>query len=84
MTGAEESQSAIPQTDEDVILPEINVTSDEVSREAATTAVEIIVSQQDSGSINKTSLKATTDEATIVSPVPRKRGSRFSLYGFTS
>src|ERR1044071_5878763 len=68
VTGTEENQSAIPQAEEEVTPLELNETLGEFSSEAATTDVETIVSQQDSGYIAKTSLKATTDEATILSP----------------
>ena len=65
VTGTEENQLANPRTEEVTPL-EFNVTLGEFSSEAATTDVETIVSQQDSGYIAKTSLKATTDEAAIV------------------
>ena len=67
VTGTEKNQLASPQTEEVTPL-EFSVTQGEFSSEAATTDVETIVSQQNSGYIAKTSLKATTDEATIVTP----------------
>src|ERR1044071_7390036 len=68
VTGPENIQSAIQQTEEEVTPPEFNATLGEFSSGAATTDVETTVSHQDSDYITKTPLKATTDEATIVSP----------------
>src|ERR1044071_7894284 len=68
VTGPENVQSAIQQTEEEVTPPEFNATLGEFSSGAATTDVETTISHQDSDYIAKTPLKATTVEATIVSP----------------
>ena len=84
MNVSEPIQSAILQTVEEVIPVEYYETLGGSSSGAATTTVEPIGDQLDSGYIIKTPLKETTDEVTTVisasvgSPLePRKRGICF-------
>ncbi|MFS7987634.1 hypothetical protein Hanom_Chr11g01025221 [Helianthus anomalus] len=70
VTKFEETQFANPQTTEEATPFEFYETVGGSSSEAATTTGEPIGFQLGSGFIYKTSLKAKTSEATIVSSVP--------------
>ncbi|KAJ0579484.1 hypothetical protein HanHA300_Chr04g0118451 [Helianthus annuus] len=70
MSVSEPIQSAIPQTLEKLTRLEFYENLGGSSSGAATTTVEPIGYQLDSGYIIKTPLKATTVEATTVTPAP--------------
>ncbi|MFS8007421.1 hypothetical protein Hanom_Chr14g01260811 [Helianthus anomalus] len=82
---------AIPSKAEEATSLGLQVTLGDISSEAATTIIETTVLQLVSGYIHKTSLKATTVEATKVTFVPvgspqyqDKGASGFDVLGFIS